>query len=144
MKKSELQQIIKEEISKVLNEIENKEILSKDEIKKIAQYDLNFQSDEYSGESDYWSDEDVRNKYLDVLNNPTLDSLIEAIFASLPSHYEGDEIYSDPEFLYIMDEFILVSAGNILDQKRFEEIKQDLRNYTEKYSKILRNKYLAS
>jgi hypothetical protein len=36
----------------LLNEIENKEILSKDEIKKIAQYDLNFQSDEYSNESD--------------------------------------------------------------------------------------------
>lgn len=126
----------------LLNEIENKEILSKDEIKKIAQHDLNFQSDKYSDESNYWSDEEVRNKYLDVLNNPTLDSLIEAIFTSLPSHYEGDEIYSDPDFLYIMDEFILVSAGNVLDQKRFEEIKQDLSDYTKKYSKILKNKYL--
>jgi len=126
----------------LLNEIENKEILSKDEIKKIAQHDLNFQSDKYSDESNYWSDEEVRNKYLDVLNNPTLDSLIKAIFTSLPSHYEGDEIYSDPDFLYIMDEFVLVSAGNVLDQKRFEEIKQDLSDYTKKYSKILKNKYL--
>ena len=126
----------------LLNEIENKEILSKDEIKKIAQYDLNFQSDEYSSESDYWNDEDVRNKYLDVLNNPTLNSLIEAIFASLPSRYEGDEIYSDSDFLYIMDESVLISAENVLEQKRFEEIKQDLRDYTEKYSKILRKKYL--
>ena len=126
----------------LLNEIENKEILSKDEIKKIAQYDLNFQSDEYSNESDYWSDEDVRNKYLDVLNNPTLDSLIEAIFASLPAHYDGDEIYLDSDFLYIMDESVLVPTENVLDQKRFEEIKQDLRKYTEQYSKILRKKYL--
>jgi hypothetical protein len=126
----------------LLNEIENKEILSKDEIKKIAQHDLNFQSDEYSSESSYFDDEDVRNKYLDVLNNPTLDSLIEAIFTSLPIHYEGDEIYSDSDFLYIMDEFVLTSAENTLEQKRFEEIKTDLRNYTEKYSKILKNKYL--
>jgi hypothetical protein len=128
----------------LLNEIENKEILSKDEIKKIAQYDLKFQSDEYSSESSYFNDEDLRNKYLDVLNNPTLNTLIEAIFTSLPIHYDGDEIYSDPEFLYIMDEFIMTSAENALGQKRFEEIKNDLRDYTEKYSKILKNKYLAS
>jgi hypothetical protein len=128
----------------LLNEIENKEILSKDEIKKIAQHDLKFQSDEYSDESNYFNDDYVRDKYLDVLNNPTLNSLIEAIFTSLPIHYEGDEIYSDPEFLYLMDEFILVSAENVLGQKRFEEIRQDLSEYTEKYSKILRNKYLAS
>lgn len=128
----------------LLNEIENKEILSKDEIKKIAQYDLNFQSDEYSSESSYFNDEDVRNKYLDVLNNPTLNNLIEAIFVSLPVHYDGEEIYSDSDFLYIMDEFILTSTENVLEQKRFEEIKQDLRDYTEKYSKMLRNKYLAS
>jgi len=128
----------------LLNEIENKEILSKDEIKKIVQYDLNFQSDEYSSESSYFNDEDVRNKYLDVLNNPTLNNLIEAIFVSLPVHYDGEEIYSDSDFLYIMDEFILTSTENVLEQKRFEEIKQDLRDYTEKYSKMLRNKYLAS
>jgi len=128
----------------LLNEIENKEILSKDEIKKIAQYDLKFQSDEYSSESSYFNDEDLRNKYLDVLNNPTLNTLIEAIFTSLPIHYDGDEIYSDPEFLYIMDEFIMTSAENALGQKRFEEVKNDLRDYTEKYSKILKNKYLAS
>ena len=122
----------------LLNEIENKEILSKDEIKKITQYDLNFQSDEYSSESSYFNDEDVRNKYLDVLNNPTLNNLIEAIFVSLPVHYDGEEIYSDSDFLYIMDEFILTSTENVLEQKRFEEIKQDLRDYTEKYSKMLR------
>ena len=126
----------------ILKEIEDKEILSKDEIKKIAQYDLKFQSDEYSDESSYFNDEYVRDKYLDVLNNPTLNSLIEAIFTSLPVHYEGDEIYSDPEFLYLMDEYIMVSAENVLGQERFEEVKQDLRDYTEKYSKILRQKYL--
>jgi hypothetical protein len=128
----------------LLKETENKKILSKDEIKKIAQYDLKFQSDEYSSESSYFNDEDLRNKYLDVLNNPTLNTLIEAIFTSLPIHYDGDEIYSDPEFLYIMDEFIMTSAENALGQKRFEEVKNDLRDYTEKYSKILKNKYLAS
>jgi len=125
----------------LLNEIENKEILSKDEIKKIAQYDLKFQSDEYSNESNYFDDEDVRNKYLDVLNNPTLNSLIEAIFTSLPLHYEGDEVYSDSDFLYIMDEFVMISTENALGSKRFEEIKQDLSDYTEKYSKILKDKY---
>ena len=128
----------------LLKEIENKEILSKDEIKKIAQYDLKFQSDEYSSESNYFDDEELRDKYLDVLNNPTLSALIEAIFTSLPIHYNGDEIYSDSEFLYIMDEFIMTSTENALGSKRFEEVKNDLRNYTEKYSKILRNKYLAS
>ena len=126
----------------LLNEIENKKILSKDEIKKIAQYDLNFQSDEYSSESNYFNDEDVRNKYLDVLNNPTLDNLIEAIFTSLPEQYEGEEIYSDPEFLYLMDEFMMVSAREVLGEKRFEEIKTALSDHTENYSKILKNKYL--
>jgi hypothetical protein len=126
----------------LLNEIENKKILSKDEIKKIAQYDLNFQSDEYSSESNYFNDEDVRNKYLDVLNNPTLDNLIEAIFTSLPEQYEGEEIYSDPEFLYLMDEFMMISAREVLGEKRFEEIKTALSDYTENYSKILKNKYL--
>ena len=126
----------------LLNEIENKKILSKDEIKKIAQYDLNFQSDEYSSESNYFNDEDVRNKYLDVLNNPTLDNLIEAIFISLPEQYEGEEIYSDPEFLYLMDEFMMVSAREVLGEKRFEEIKTALSDHTENYSKILKNKYL--
>lgn len=144
MKKFQLKQLIKEEIYRVLKEIENKEILSKDEIKKIAQYDLNFQSDKYSSESNYFNDEDVRNKYLDVLNNPTLNNLIEAIFASLPVHYDGDDIYSDSEFLLLMDEFMMVSAENVLEKKRFEEVKPDLRKYTEQYSKILRNKYLAS
>lgn len=144
MKKFQLKQLIKEEIYMVLKEIENKEILSKDEIKKIAQYDLNFQSDKYSSESNYFNDEDVRNKYLDVLNNPTLNNLIEAIFASLPVHYDGDDIYSDSEFLLLMDEFMMVSAENVLEKKRFEEVKPDLRKYTEQYSKILRNKYLAS
>ena len=43
-----------------------------------------------------------------------------------------------------MDEYITISAENVLGQERFEEIKQDLRDYTNKYSKILRNKYLAS
>ena len=47
----------------LLNEIENKEILSKDEIKKIAQHDLKFQSDEYSDESNYFNDDYVRDKY---------------------------------------------------------------------------------
>ena len=126
----------------LLNEIENKKILSKDEIKKIAQYDLNFQSDEYSSESNYFNDEDIRNKYLDVLNNPTLDNLIEAIFTSLPEQYEGEEIYSDPEFLYLMDEFMMVSAREVLGEKRFEEIKTALSDHTENYSKILKNKYL--
>ena len=144
MKKFQLKQLIKEEIYRLLKEIENKEILSKDEIKKIAQYDLNFQSDKYSSESNYFNDEDVRNKYLDVLNNPTLNNLIEAIFASLPVHYDGDDIYSDSEFLLLMDEFMMVSAENVLEKKRFEEVKPDLRKYTEQYSKILRNKYLAS
>ena len=144
MKKSQLKYLIKEEIYKVLKEIENKEILSKDEIKKIAQHDLNFQSDEYSSESSYFNDEDLRNKYLDVLNNPTLNTLLEAIFASLPIHYGGDDIYSDSEFLLLMDEFMMVSAENVLEEKRFEEVKSDLRKYTEQYSKILRNKYLAS
>jgi hypothetical protein len=144
MKKSQLKQIIKEEFQKVLKEIESKEILSKDEIKKIAQYDLKFQSDEYSSESSYFNDEDLRNKYLDVLNNPTLNTLIEAIFTSLPIHYGGDDIYSDSEFLLLMDEFMMVSAENTLGEKRFEEIKPDLRKYTEQYSKILKKKYLAS
>jgi hypothetical protein len=144
MKKSQLKYLIKEEIYKVLKEIENKEILSKDEIKKIAQHDLNFQSNEYSSESNYFNDEDLRNKYLDVLNNPTLNTLLEAIFASLPIHYGGDDIYSDSEFLLLMDEFMMVSAENVLEEKRFEEVKSDLRKYTEQYSKILRNKYLAS
>jgi hypothetical protein len=128
----------------ILKEIENNEILSKDEIIKIAKHDLNFTSDKYSSESNYFDDEDVRNKYLDVLNNPTLDNLIEAIFTSLPAHYDGDGIYSDPEFLYLMDEFIMVSAENVLEEKRFEEIKTELRNYTEQYSKILRQKYLRN
>jgi len=131
-------------LTDLLKEIENKEILSKDEIKKIAQYDLKFQSDEYSSESSYFNDEDLRNKYLDVLNNPTLNTLIEAIFASLPIHYGGDDIYSDSEFLLLMDEFMMVSAENTLGEKRFEEVKNDLRDHTEKYSKILKNKYLAS
>jgi hypothetical protein len=131
-------------LTDLLKEIENKEILSKDEIKKIAQYDLKFQSDEYSSESSYFNDEDLRNKYLDVLNNPTLNTLIEAIFASLPIHYGGDDIYSDSEFLLLMDEFMMVSAENALGEKRFEEVKNDLRDHTEKYSKILKNKYLAS
>ena len=144
MKKSQLKYLIKEEIYKVLKEIENKEILSKDEIKKIAQHHLNFQSNEYSSESNYFNDEDLRNKYLDVLNNPTLNTLLEAIFASLPIHYGGDDIYSDSEFLLLMDEFMMVSAENVLEEKRFEEVKSDLRKYTEQYSKILRNKYLAS
>jgi hypothetical protein len=126
----------------LLKEIENKEILSKDEIKKIAQYDLNFQSDEYSSESSYFDDEDLRNKYLDVLNNPTLNALIAAIFASLPVHYDGDDIYSGPEFLLLMDEFMMISAENALGEKRFEEIKSDLRKYTEQYSKILKQQYL--
>jgi hypothetical protein len=126
----------------LLKEIKNKEILSKDEIKKIAQYDLNFQSDEYSSESSYFNDEDLRNKYLDVLNNPTLNTLIEAIFASLPVQYDGDDIYSDPEFLLLMDEFMMISAENALGEKRFEEIKSDLRKYTEQYSKILKQQYL--
>jgi hypothetical protein len=86
----------------------------------------------------------VRDKYLDVLNNPTLNSLIEAIFTSLPIYYDGDEIYTDPEFLYLMDEFIMVSTENVLEKERFEEIKTDLRNYTEKYSKILKQKYIKS
>jgi hypothetical protein len=126
----------------LLKEIKNKEILSKDEIKKIAQYDLNFQSDEYSSESSYFNDEDLRNKYLDVLNNPTLNTLIEAIFASLPVQYDGDDIYSDPEFLLLMDEFMMISAENALGEKRFEEIKSDLRKYTEQYSKTLKQQYL--
>ena len=126
----------------LLKEIENKEILSKDEIKKIAQYDLNFQSDEYSSESNYFNDKDLRDKYLDVLNNPTLNTLLEAIFASLPVHYDGDDIYSDPEFLLLMDEFIMTSTENALGEKRFEEIKPDLRKYTEQYSKILKQQYL--
>jgi hypothetical protein len=128
----------------LLKEIESSEILSKDEIKKIAKHDLNFTSDEYSSESNYFNDEDVRNKYLDVLNNPTLDNLIEAIFVSLPAQYDGDEIYSDPEFLYLMDEFIMVSAENVLGEKRFEEIKTELRKYTEQYSKILKQEYLKN
>jgi hypothetical protein len=126
----------------LLKEIKNSEILSKDEIKKIAKHDLNFTSDEYSSESNYFSDEDVRNKYLDVLNNPTLNTLIEAIFASLPMQYDGDDIYSDPEFLLLMDEFMMISAENALGEKRFEEIKSDLRKYTEQYSKILKQQYL--
>jgi len=130
-------------LTDLLKEIENKEILSKDEIKKIAQYDLKFQSDEYSSESSYFNDEDLRNKYLDVLNNPTLNTLIEAIFASLPIHYGGDDIYSDSEFLLLMDEFMMVSAENTLGEKRFEEVKNDLRDYTEKYSKILKNEYTS-
>jgi hypothetical protein len=126
----------------ILKEIEGKEILSKDEIKKIAQHDLKFQSDKYSSESSYFNDDYVRDKYLDVLNNPTLDSLIEAIFTSLPVHYGGDEIYSDPEFLYLMDEYVVISAENVLGQERFKEVKQDLSDYTNKYSKILRQRYL--
>jgi hypothetical protein len=43
-----------------------------------------------------------------------------------------------------MDEFMMVSAENALGEKRFEEVKNDLRDHTEKYSKILKNKYLAS
>jgi hypothetical protein len=133
----------------ILKEIENNEILSKDEIKKIAKHDLKFTSDEYSHESSYFNDENVRNKYLDVLNDPTLDNLIEAIFTSLPIHYEddydnGEEIYSDPEFLYLMDEFMMISARHTLGKERFEEIETELSNYTEQYSKILRQKYLRN
>ena len=39
--------------------------MSKDEIKKIAQYDLNFQSDKYSSESNYFNDEDEAKRLRD-------------------------------------------------------------------------------
>jgi hypothetical protein len=139
MKKSQLYQIIKEEISKALNE--NSNILSKDIIKKSALHDLKWQSDEYSKESSYWGGHEltnfVRDKYLDAVNNPTLNSYIEAVFYSLPIEYD-DEIYDDPyEVEDLLGEIVGVTVRQVMGEDQFEEIEEELLQYVENYSKIL-------
>ena len=118
----------------ILKEIKNNEILSKDEIKQIAKYNLKFSSDEYSDESDYFNNETLKDKYLDILNNPTLNSLIEADLISLLIEY-GDEIFTDLDFLDVMGEYMTTAVRHTLGEKRFEEVKTDLSDYVEKYSK---------
>ena len=142
MKKSELKQIIKEELHKVLNE--NLDILSKETIKKAALHDLKFQSDDYSEESSYWggheSSDFIRNKYLDVVNNPTLNSYIEAVFYSLPIEY-GDEIYDDPyEVEELLGEIVGVTIREIIGEDQFGKIEEELLQHVENYSKILLKK----
>ena len=142
MKKSELKQIIKEEIHKILSE--NLDILSKEIIKKAALHDLKFQSDDYSEESSYWggheSSDFIRNKYLDVVNNPTLDSYIEAVFYLLPIEY-GDEIYDDPyEVEELLGEIVGVTIREIIGEDQFEKIEEKLLQHVENYSRILLKK----
>jgi len=119
---------------------ENSDILSKKSIKKAALYDLKWQSDEYSKESSYWGGHEktdfVRDKYLDVVNNPTLDSYIEAVFYALPIEY-GDEIYDDYEVIDLMSEIVGVTVSQVVEEEEFEEIEEDLQQYVEKHTGIL-------
>jgi len=142
-------QIISEEFKRMqklagiqLNE--NSDILSKEIIKKAALHDLKWQSDEYSQESSYWGgheDSDfIRNKYLDVVNNPTLDSYIEAVFYALPIEY-GDDIYDDPyEVMDLMGEIVGVTVSQVVGEEEFEEIEEDLQQYVEKHTGVLLTK----
>lgn len=124
---------------------ENLDILSKEIIKKAALHDLKFQSDDYSEESSYWggheSSDFVRDKYLDVINNPTLDSYIEAVFYALPIEY-GDEIYDDPyEVEDLLGEIVGITLREIIGENQFKEIEEELLQHVENYSKILLKKF---
>lgn len=143
MNNSQLRKLIKEQIEKVLGG------LTPDEIKQMAKYDLDFQSSEFSGESDSWDNEFVRNKYLDVLNNPTLDKFIEAVFYALPLYvsdeFEGDEIYhNQDEFNTLMDEYVMSPIINGLGMNRYKEVQDEVRKRIGPYSNKLRQGYLAS
>ena len=123
---------------------EDLDILSKEIIKKAALHDLKFQSNDYSEESSYWgrheSSDFVRDKYLDVINNPTLDLYIEAVFSSLPIEY-GDEIYDDPyEVEELLGEIVGITIREIIGEDQFEKIEEELFQHVENYSKILLKK----